>query len=160
LPTEFRGRVCVLTLSAEQIRVSGIRFYGREIPAVRAAPPAERADRQVCVTARAARKAVRKFVAKEVAQEIAFERPVLLMGLRFPDISLVGRLIVMEVKNAGRVSLLHLALAEARPTKNVPVHFTVPIEKTSMKVWYSRVGPQALAQLTNDQPVPLILQGD
>jgi hypothetical protein len=156
-PIEFRGRVLVLTLSGERIRVSGIHFIGQELFPVRSPPAFDRLSRKVTLTTKANRKGTRRFVPKEMAQEFTFERAVTFAGLRFPDISLIGRLLVFEIKHANTVTVVHVGMAEARPTKNVPLYLTMPRQATSVKVWYSRVSSQALSQLTNDLPVPLVV---
>jgi hypothetical protein len=154
LPLSFTGRVAIMTFSGDVIRLRRIRFVGKMVLPVAsgkkensgaAAPAVEDCPERA-----------RRFVQKENAHEFEFERTVAFAGLKFPDASLVGKNIVFDVRNGGKGKIFHFVIAQTTSSKRVSVCLASPIQANSVKVWYSRVSPQAAQSLASDPPIALI----
>jgi hypothetical protein len=154
LPLSFTGRMATVTFSADVIRLRKIRFVGKAVLPVASGKKEERDGAAPAVEDCPER--ARRFVQKENAHEFEFERAVAFAGLKFPDASLVGKNIVFEVRSGGKEKVFHFVIAETRSSKRVSVCLASPIQANSVKVWYSKVSPQAAQALASDPPIALI----
>jgi hypothetical protein len=99
------------------------------------------------------------FMKKDVAHEHTFENPTVIAGVKFPNLALFGKNIVIEFTSKGDRKVIPACLA--LPIEQNDVTYYLPSTTTAnhIKIWYSGVSPKALQQLGEAPPSLLCVGG-
>jgi hypothetical protein len=153
---KFRGTVVVMVLSGDAIQLKSINFFGTPlIPA--AIPYAARADVPIDRPPFVEEPlTVAHFNKDEDAFAVEFDSVRTVLGVRFPNVGLFGRLMVFEARHGPKRKVIPATVAVPKDPVNCTVFLQGGVKATKFKVMLSRLPEKWAPAGPEDVPVVLL----
>ena len=150
----LQTRVLVMRISSENISLRRISVFGKAVKKTNIEEPESvplGIPNLLKVTLKQG-----KFNKVDNAHELEYARPVSVAGIRFKDVSIVGKFIVVELRNGSETHTFQCQIGTPMPKNKKSVVFLPKIVKAvAIKIWYKGLSPAVIHALSNDRKCPL-----
>lgn len=149
LPCSVSGRVVELRMTGEAISINKIKFHGKPLNHTHEQMDVPPLDETGIMYHSVSTKNSR-FSKRENRHELEFEREIDLVGIHFPDISMIQRCVVLEVNSL----VYHCAIPTIRE-RGAGLFLPSVIKASRMRIWYRNLASRYNQSMSSLSPVPL-----